>query len=195
MAMFNIPKPLKPRGIRFSLPGGFVLGRVSPGMGDAELIPIDQLAQAQLKTGIIAPGPVAGGGSTAPVVGAMINSFSGLNKNRYLPLAALPAAVTMPAASPADLVTCRVAPTSNVVLYIVHDPATYEVSRTAGYLGYITILASSLTGTVTWTASPTTLARGTVLYLYTEPANGVDSSIAVDTTFTVLEILLTADAA
>ncbi len=194
MAMFKIPKPVRPRGVRFSLPAGYVLGRVSPGYGDAELIPIAQLSQEQIKSGIIAPGPIAGGTTVEPpVVGACFQSYTGLNKNRYIPLAALQKAVMMPAATPADLVTCLVAPTSTINLYVVSDVAAYSLDRTTGLLGTITILAGHTTGTVVWAVSPTLLARGTVLYLFTDPANGLDASIAVDTTFTVLEILLTTD--
>lgn len=196
MAMFKIPKPVKPRGVRFSLPAGHVLGRVSPGYGDAELIPIDQLSQEQIKSGLIPPGPVAGGGTVSPpTVGVCIQSYSGLNKNRYLPLGKLHKAVMMPASTPADLVTCRVAPTTAIHFKIVSDVATFEASPTAGFLGTITVAAGALTGSVAWAVAPTLLPIGTVLYLYTDLANGVDESIAVDTTFTVLEILLTTDIA
>lgn len=192
---FKIPN-IRPRGFRAPVPSGHIIGRVSPGLGDAEFIPLDQLAASLNQTGLTAPGPVAGGGTvSAPQVGVCFPGFAGLNKSRYIPLAKLHKAVMMPAAAPADLVTCRVAPTTTVNFTIVNDPTTFEVARLAGYLGTITILAGQTTGSVVWTSSPTLLPIGSVLYLYTDPANGVDSSIAVDTTFIALEILLTTDLA
>ena len=180
------------RGLRQIIPSGYVIGRASPGEGDAELIHMSQLAAAAVKTGIVPP---AGGVASTLAVGVMINSFAGVNKNGYMPLAVLHKAIKLPAATLADLVTCRVAPTVDIHFTIVTDVATFQIDRTSGYLGTITVLAGQLTGTVAWVGSPTLLPRGTVIYLYMDPANGIDTSTAIDTTFTALEILLVADVA
>lgn len=51
--MAGIP-PIKVRGVRQSIPSGYILGRRSPGVGDVELIPNAVLAQSLVSTGIVA---------------------------------------------------------------------------------------------------------------------------------------------
>lgn len=191
MAMFNIPKPVKPRGIRFSLPAGFVLGRVSPGYGDAELIPIDQLAQQQLKTGILAPGPVAGGGVTTLNydLGVVIPSVANLIYNQYLFAATASLDLLMPSTSGVlDVAKCAIAPTTTVTFYLVNDPSGYEADGVTGIIATVVFSASSTTGVITWAAPSVAVARGDMLRLYS-------SSAFVDTTITGIELLFTADAA
>lgn len=176
------------RGIRQVVPSGFMLGRVSPGDGDVELIPISQVAHAAVASGIV---PSAGASAAGPMLGITIPNNLNLLTNQYFPLAILHQNIMLPAAVPADIVKCRVAPAENVIFDLVQDITTYEAGDTSsGSLARITILAGATTGTVVWAGVPALIVLGTVLYLYSAPAN---AQTALSTTIIGLEILFTAD--
>ncbi len=166
--MWKLIKPLKPRGIRFSLPMGFLLGRVSPGYGDAELIPIDQIARELIKTTIL-PGPT----TKTPV--AEIGFFlaaSQMSPGQYFYLAMSNAVATFPSTQtvPAAAVHCKVAPTSTVTLYVVNNLTDYETNGPAGspsgVIATIQFTTGQTTGTITWASGqPFTVNAGDVLYL------------------------------
>jgi len=189
MSMFKIPA-IRPRGMRFPVPTGHIIGRVSPGSGDAEFIPLDQLANSLTSGGLVEAGPVAGGGGTALKfdLGVTIPSVAGLLYDQYLFSAIASADVTMPSAVDADIAKCAVASTTSVTFYLVNDPTGYEADGVTGIIATVAFTSGNTTGTITWASPSVAIARGDVLRLYSGPT-------FVDTAITGIELLFTADPA
>lgn len=80
MANINQPK-IQVRGIRQSLPPGYVLGRTSPGSGPAELIPLNNLGRALVGTGVVtgpaSPAPQEWNAGTVNALGTGVTINSG----------------------------------------------------------------------------------------------------------------------
>lgn len=80
MPNINQPK-IQVRGIRQSLPPGYVLGRTSPGSGPAELIPLNNLGRALVGTGVVtgpaSPAPQEWNAGTVNALGTGVTINSG----------------------------------------------------------------------------------------------------------------------
>lgn len=158
------PPNIAVRGIRQVLPTGYVIGRTSPGSGDAELIPLSSLGQA-----LVATGTTSGGGGSAPAsirqayLGFVLEGPFALDK-QFIG-AVSHAAITFPSATIASSAQALVAPTGNFTIYLVDDLAAFISSGApAGCLANIDFTTASTAGTVTWYGSGT-FASGTVPYI------------------------------
>lgn len=167
------PPIIRIRGIRQIVPSGYVLGRVSPEMGDVELIPMSALTAAAAATGVLPPSAPPG----VPHVG--IYTQGPVVPGQYFEFAmAMEDGITFPSATDAAIAVCEAASASTVVFRVVYDLAAYVASGyPSGVMATVTFSSGNTTGAVTWEAGSFVVDRGDILRLVTHPTS-TDSSIS-----------------
>lgn len=154
------PPRIKLRGSRVPIPPGYVVGRISAGRGDEELLNLQSLRQMG----------VAGTSDVSQAVSpAGFGFFAGglLLAGELLGTAVFNHDVSFESADPADAVHALVAPTSTAVF-------SMKVGLTT--VGTITFAGGSTVGVVAWTGGLYVLLTGVALSLYA-PASA-DATLA-----------------
>lgn len=156
------------RGIRDTIPSGYVLGRSSDGHGHVELIPLRNLGSAVAATGTVAsPGQVSqqvAAGTGFFFLGVQAKGLFASRDRIILPVT--PHAVTFPSATAAagrSVAHAETAPTAAVDLILTDDYINYWTNGT-NVLCTVHFGAASNTGTLTY-GTTTVISQGTVLYL------------------------------
>ena len=167
------------RGIRDTIPSGYVLGRSSDGHGNVELIPLRNLGSAVAATGTVAsPAQVTqqvAAGTGFYFLGVQAKGLFA-SRDRLI-LALTPAAVTFPSATAAagrSVAHAETAPTGAVDLILTNDYVDYLTNGTS-VLCTVHFGAGSNTGTLTY-GTTTVISQGTVLYLVFP--TGADATLA-----------------
>jgi len=190
MSASNKVPDIAVRGVRQSMPTGYVIGRVSDGVGPPELIPISTLSFKQIASGLVQQAgasskfvcwlgfALAGGGT------AVLGSQVGYG-------AVAPVTATFPTTTAAEITAvCDVAPLANYVLYVINNITEYENAGAKGspngIIATITFAANSTTGTISWAAGSVSVPLGTYLYFLTSPTSK-------DATIQGINILLAGD--
>lgn len=164
-----------------SIPSGYLLGRVSPGVGPPELIPIQMGAAHSIGQNLKNQGLISTVVNIVELSFTIIGSAgNGLTPNTYYYMAMPPFGAKFPSTAGSTAVAaaiCRIAPISTVTLYLVANKSSYENNGyPTGVLATIVFTSGQTTGTITWTTNPTTITAATELYLYTSPST-TDSTI------------------
>lgn len=141
------------RGVRQSLNPGTVIGRVSGGFGAAEQIPISALGRQLVKSGTVAPGPMAA--SAQSYLGFFLQGP--LQANHIFYGAISHKTLIFPSAIAASFALAEIACTANVIIPLYFSGI--------GQVGTITFTAGGTAGTVNWLAPPYTLAANIVPYI------------------------------
>ena len=129
------PPAIRVRGIRTPLPSGYILGRVSPGVGDTELIDVSTLGHSLVATGV-----VGSGGGTSPGVLTPIANDRVLGNTSGAAATPTAQALTAPAAG------MTITGGSNAFTFaFTNDLGALEALATTGI--------AARTATSTWTAS------------------------------------------
>lgn len=146
---YRIPA-VRMKGLRSQpIPAGYVLGRLSPGNGETQLINIAALSQYQVASGIVQKA----GASSAAFVDLGVYFQGGLNTflpGQYWPLAYVSQATLFPSASKTQVATCLTAASSNTAkFYLTDSISDFAANGSAGShtVGSVTFAANSLTGT------------------------------------------------
>jgi hypothetical protein len=161
------------RGLRStSMPPGYMLGRVSPGEGPVELLPLGTGSAASVSQ-IVGPG----GGTEANVmelgfwlagIFAPNTAFSGAISAKSIFLPSIYAASYAYAVTPA---------TYDITLYFVTDLEDYEDNGYPnGVAAEVLFEAGENVGIITWLIEPTTIGPTTIPYAVTP--NEIDPSLA-----------------
>lgn len=174
--MVKIPDILL-RGIRTVIPAGHVLGRLSSGSGQVELIPLSSLGSR-----LSSSGTVSGGGSGGTVAGdvtylglviagpvAAGKQFLCALSHRY---------VRYPSTLEVSVARAKTAPFGNITFYLVNDLAVFLASGApTGALARIAFTIGNATGVVTWYNTTVTVPALTSLYVVF-PASDFDPFLA-----------------
>lgn len=163
--MVSLPPVIKARGVRLSMPQGYVLGRVSGGSGEAELIPLVWFSLKQVATGVVAA--AGSGGGDYVDLGAFLSGFGALYAGQYYPLAMASRTLSFPSGSGSSVAKCLVAPTSaSALLYVTKDLADFTANGAAGLstMYSISFALGATTGVVT-SLHTVAVARGDIIYV------------------------------
>jgi hypothetical protein len=168
------PPIIRIRGIRQVVPSGYVLGRVSPEMGDVELIPMSALTAAAAATGVL---PSSAAAPQAPNVGTLITGP--ILPGQYYELAMSPQdGLIFPSSTEASIAVAEVASVSTVTFYLVTDLASFiATGYPDGVAASIVFSSGNTTGAVTWIAGTYTINRGEIWRVVTSPLSS-DASLA-----------------
>ncbi len=169
MATAPLRPDIKIRGIRQSMPSGYVLGRTDAGNGPPHLIALSKLGGQRDKT----VGTVGGGGGATNVGQLKGFFFLGVQAagkpfaNRDLvPCGVTPANVLFPSATaPAGRSVAKALnpPTANCNVILTDNPTAYILSGTH-IICTVAFSAGLVAGTLTY-GTPGVISAGTVLYL------------------------------
>jgi hypothetical protein len=152
------------RGVRQTIPPGYVLGRLGGSAGPARLIPIKDLGVALQSGGILPPLPI----NNVPKLEFLGVSLRGpfLPQDQY-EMPQLPCNVTFPSAVVAlpsqTRAWARIAPTSNYSFYLVSNLSAY-LANGSSVLATVAFLAAATTGTITYSSS-TLVPKKAVLWV------------------------------
>ncbi len=129
------------------VPSGYVLGRIDPGTGAAQLIPLDLLA-AQL----VGTGGVAGGPTVTPTQGYLGFSIAGpMGPNSQWKGAVSADNITYPSAHAASFAQCDTPPSATFTVYFVTNLTSFiGGGYPNGVAATITFTNGSNTGTFNW---------------------------------------------
>lgn len=177
---------IRMRGIRQKMPSGYMLGRINPGDGEAELIKTKDFGQHLVETGTVAGGSAVGS-STNPAYEFLGFQATGpFVANQRFNLAMAPRAVLFPSVHGAanSHVSCGFAPAATYVFHLVTDYAAFLASG-AGVVATFTFTAGQKTGTISW-GTPVTIAQWAVLYMV--------MSATPDATLSDVQVLVAGDA-
>lgn len=152
---------IKPKRTRSGMPSGFLIGRVSPGVGDEQMIPMDKVGKALSTAG-------AGGGSGSI---KKLHEFLGFNApglfsaDQTFTLAGPPKATQFPQIQGADenTATAQYAGANTTHFYLVDDAAQF-LANGSHKIATVTFAAGSLSGTFVYNGSHTVNA-GQQLFL------------------------------
>ena len=184
----KLPPIIRLRGIRQVIPTGYVIGRIDPGEGDAQLIPISRLSDAAAKTGIVMPA-----GATQKVgqdAGLWLAGGANIFDGQYYQFAPASVDLVFPSATLTSLAFCTTAATTSTArFWITNSIADFTANEGAGLHNThrIDFAAASLTGVVTKLNSQT-ITRGQNLFVVVDTAYN-------DTTLAGIQFVLSGDPA
>jgi hypothetical protein len=147
-------------GIRAKIPSGYVVGRLDPKTGAAQLIPLKNLGHALGQSGSVAtPGMAA----ALPLEFLGFQAVGLFAADQNFPMTISPVSVTFPSAHTGhDVATCTTAPLANTHFILTNDLASY-LSLGTHVICTVSFAAGSKVGTFAYTA--TTVPKNTVLYV------------------------------
>lgn len=176
------------RGVRQSMPSPYVLGRVAPGLGPVQLLPLTPGGPLSLISALKAQGFGSATFTYLAELGIFLAAGGNIAYGQYYYAAIAPCKATFPStqATAASVAKAGKASVSTVVIYIVNNLTSFA---TGGYpngcIASVTF-TSSATGVISWVGAPVTVNAGDILYAVTAPSFN-------DSTIEGIEILLVGD--
>jgi len=138
------------RGVRVSMPTGYVIGRVSSGGGPAELIRIDQLGQSLVGSGTVAPASSVNTMLTLSLFAA--GPFTAGQQFMIPPAPHTSGPAAFPDAANPDNITCQYVPTGNITFYLVDNLVAFTtLGAPHGVFATITFSAGQSIGAIAYT--------------------------------------------
>lgn len=146
--------PIKIRGVRQTVPPGYVAGRIGASSGDMQLIPLNLLGAHLVASGAVPPKRIL-----HPALGFYGQGLFAANEQ--IDGAVAPQTVLFPSqfAGISSTATAKTAPHGNVTFYLCNNVVAYLAGGAPnGCVAEIQFTAGHLVGTVTWLNNPITLA-------------------------------------